>query len=109
MFPSAALRMIGLKGRMTVIDNSGATLAECVNVLKVKTRKKSTGFGTVGAYGHGRGKAARAEDAARGERAGETERNASCSSGKQRAVTTPGPPFGLPSKHHSRSLSLNSR
>ncbi|BEI87029.1 hypothetical protein CcaverHIS002_0703750 [Cutaneotrichosporon cavernicola] len=48
MFPSAALRMIGLKGRMVVIDNSGATLAECVNVLKVKTRKKSTGFGTVG-------------------------------------------------------------
>jgi ribosomal protein L14 len=42
--------MIGLKGRMVVIDNSGATLAECVNVLKVKTRKKSTGFGTVGAY-----------------------------------------------------------
>lgn len=48
MFPSAVRQMIGLKGRMTVIDNSGAVVAECVNVLKVKTKKKSTGFGTVG-------------------------------------------------------------
>jgi len=43
--------MIGLKGRMTVIDNSGALVAECINVLKVKTRLKSTGFATVGACG----------------------------------------------------------
>lgn len=42
--------MIGLKGRLSVIDNSGALIAECINVLKVKTKKKSTGFGTVGAF-----------------------------------------------------------
>ena len=52
--------MIGLKGRLNVrsstgnadiqvIDNSGGLIAECINVLKVKTRLKSTGFGTVGA------------------------------------------------------------
>ncbi|RSH85841.1 uncharacterized protein EHS24_004021 [Apiotrichum porosum] len=40
--------MIGLKGRLNVIDNSGALIAECINVLKVKSKKKSTGFGTVG-------------------------------------------------------------
>ncbi|KAL7423649.1 54S ribosomal protein L38, mitochondrial [Cryptotrichosporon argae] len=40
--------MIGLKGRLNVIDNSGALVAECINVLKVKTKKKSTGFATVG-------------------------------------------------------------
>ena len=40
--------MIGLKGRLNVIDNSGALIAECINVLKVKTKKKSTGFATVG-------------------------------------------------------------
>jgi hypothetical protein len=42
--------MIGLKGRLSVIDNSGALIAECINVLKVKTRKKSTGFAGVGAF-----------------------------------------------------------
>lgn len=41
--------MIGLKGRLSVIDNSGALIAECINVLKVKTKKKSTGFAGVGA------------------------------------------------------------
>lgn len=40
--------MIGLKGRLNVIDNSGALIAECINVLKVKTKKKSSGFATVG-------------------------------------------------------------
>lgn len=54
--------MIGLKGRLNVrppcpidgilnikvIDNSGALIAECVNVLKVKTRYKSSGAATVG-------------------------------------------------------------
>lgn len=29
--------MLGLKATMAVIDNSGALLAECVNVLKTKT------------------------------------------------------------------------
>jgi ribosomal protein L14 len=33
---------------MVVIDNSGALIAECVNVLKVKTKLKSSGFATVG-------------------------------------------------------------
>jgi ribosomal protein L14 len=47
--------MIGLKGRLTVIDNSGALIAECINVLKVKSRYKSTGHGTVGAYVHAAG------------------------------------------------------
>ncbi|RSH92695.1 hypothetical protein EHS25_008140 [Saitozyma podzolica] len=40
--------MIGLKGTLSVIDNSGALVAECINVLKVKTRLKSTGFASVG-------------------------------------------------------------
>ncbi|KAL1405082.1 54S ribosomal protein L38, mitochondrial [Vanrija albida] len=40
--------MIGLKGRMNVIDNSGAVIAEVINVIKVKTRAKSTGHATVG-------------------------------------------------------------
>jgi ribosomal protein L14 len=44
--------MIGLKGRLNVIDNSGALIAECINVLKVKTKKKSTGFATVGKSHH---------------------------------------------------------
>ncbi|KAJ9098176.1 hypothetical protein QFC21_004505 [Naganishia friedmannii] len=29
--------MIGLKGRMNVIDNSGGLIAECINVLKAKS------------------------------------------------------------------------
>ncbi|WVQ85472.1 ribosomal protein L14 [Cryptococcus sp. DSM 104549] len=40
--------MIGLKGMLNVIDNTGALRVECINVLKVKTRLKSTGFATVG-------------------------------------------------------------
>lgn len=56
--------MIGLKGRMNVswkklmslqgadrdqvIDNSGAVIAECINVLKVKTRQLADGKATVG-------------------------------------------------------------
>ncbi|KAL0252829.1 ribosomal protein L14 [Cryptococcus tetragattii IND107] len=40
--------MIGLKGILNVIDNTGALKVECINVLKVKTRLKSTGFATVG-------------------------------------------------------------
>lgn len=47
--------MIGLKGRMVVIDNSGALVAECINVLKVKTRLKSSGVATVGECSRGRG------------------------------------------------------
>ncbi|KAG8900200.1 hypothetical protein FRC00_013961 [Tulasnella sp. 408] len=37
--------MLGLKATMTIIDNSGALLAECVNVLK---RKTGHGLATVG-------------------------------------------------------------
>lgn len=33
---------------LKVIDNTGALKVECINVLKVKTRLKSTGFATVG-------------------------------------------------------------
>ncbi|ODN84135.1 ribosomal protein L14 [Cryptococcus amylolentus CBS 6039] len=40
--------MIGLKGVLNVIDNTGALTVECINVLKVKTKLKSTGFATVG-------------------------------------------------------------
>lgn len=32
--------MIGLKSTLNVIDNSGALLVECVNVLKNKVRAK---------------------------------------------------------------------
>lgn len=37
--------MIGLKGCLNVIDNSGALLVECVNVLK---QKVNNGWGSVG-------------------------------------------------------------
>ncbi|KAF8336505.1 ribosomal protein L14 [Cantharellus anzutake] len=37
--------MIGLKGTLNIIDNSGALIAECVNVLKAKS---TAGVGTVG-------------------------------------------------------------
>ncbi|CCM01375.1 uncharacterized protein FIBRA_03425 [Fibroporia radiculosa] len=37
--------MIGLKGTLNVIDNSGALLVECVNVLK---QKVNNGWGSVG-------------------------------------------------------------
>ncbi|KAF9078474.1 ribosomal protein L14b/L23e [Rhodocollybia butyracea] len=37
--------MIGLKSTLNVIDNSGATLVECVNVLK---NKVNNGWGSVG-------------------------------------------------------------
>ncbi|KAI5452922.1 54S ribosomal protein L38, mitochondrial [Naganishia albida] len=37
--------MIGLKGRMNVIDNSGGLIAECINVLKAKSAQ---GMATVG-------------------------------------------------------------
>lgn len=37
--------MIGLKGTLNVIDNSGALLVECVNVLK---NKVNNGHGSVG-------------------------------------------------------------
>jgi len=37
--------MIGLKGTLNVIDNSGALLVECVNVLK---QKVNNGWGGVG-------------------------------------------------------------
>ncbi|KAG9003414.1 hypothetical protein FRB94_003122 [Tulasnella sp. JGI-2019a] len=37
--------MLGLKATMTIIDNSGALIAECVNVLK---RKTGHGMATVG-------------------------------------------------------------
>ncbi|KAJ6619253.1 ribosomal protein L14b/L23e [Mycena sp. CBHHK59/15] len=37
--------MIGLKGTLNVIDNSGALIAECVNVLK---QKVNNGWGSVG-------------------------------------------------------------
>ncbi|KAF8323785.1 ribosomal protein L14 [Clavulina sp. PMI_390] len=37
--------MIGLKGLLNVIDNSGALIVECVNVLKSKSKP---GVGTVG-------------------------------------------------------------
>ncbi|KAJ6513759.1 ribosomal protein L14b/L23e [Mycena polygramma] len=37
--------MIGLKGTMNIIDNSGALVAECVNVLK---QKVNNGWGSVG-------------------------------------------------------------
>ncbi|KAG8904214.1 hypothetical protein FRB99_002078 [Tulasnella sp. 403] len=37
--------MLGLKATMAIIDNSGALLAECVNVLK---RKTGHGMATVG-------------------------------------------------------------
>ncbi|KAF8519107.1 ribosomal protein L14b/L23e [Hysterangium stoloniferum] len=37
--------MIGLKGRLNVIDNTGALIAECVNVLK---QKVNNGWGSVG-------------------------------------------------------------
>ncbi|EIW72880.1 hypothetical protein TREMEDRAFT_67113 [Tremella mesenterica DSM 1558] len=40
--------MIGLKGRLNIIDNSGGIIAECINVLKVKTKQHSSGFATVG-------------------------------------------------------------
>lgn len=40
--------MIGLKGTLNIIDNSGGLIAECINILKVKTRKHSAGFATVG-------------------------------------------------------------
>ncbi|EIM87022.1 ribosomal protein L14 [Stereum hirsutum FP-91666 SS1] len=37
--------MIGLKGTLTCIDNSGALIVECVNVLK---NKVTNGWGSVG-------------------------------------------------------------
>ncbi|KAH9934554.1 ribosomal protein L14 [Epithele typhae] len=37
--------MIGLKGTLNVIDNSGALIIECVNVLK---QKVNNGWGSVG-------------------------------------------------------------
>ncbi|KAJ7154006.1 ribosomal protein L14b/L23e [Mycena crocata] len=37
--------MIGLKGTVNIIDNSGALVAECVNVLK---QKVNNGWGSVG-------------------------------------------------------------
>ncbi|TCD62049.1 hypothetical protein EIP91_007525 [Steccherinum ochraceum] len=37
--------MIGLKGTLNVIDNSGALLVECINVLK---QKVNNGWGSVG-------------------------------------------------------------
>ncbi|KAF7366937.1 hypothetical protein MSAN_00952400 [Mycena sanguinolenta] len=37
--------MIGLKSTLNIIDNSGALLAECVNVLK---QKVNNGWGSVG-------------------------------------------------------------
>ncbi|CAL1710365.1 unnamed protein product [Somion occarium] len=37
--------MIGLKGTLNIIDNSGALLVECVNVLK---QKVNNGWGSVG-------------------------------------------------------------
>ncbi|KAJ7089319.1 ribosomal protein L14b/L23e [Mycena belliarum] len=37
--------MIGLKGTLNIIDNSGALVAECVNVLK---QKVNNGWGSVG-------------------------------------------------------------
>ncbi|KAF8525401.1 ribosomal protein L14b/L23e [Gautieria morchelliformis] len=37
--------MIGLKGTLNVIDNTGALIAECVNVLK---HKVNNGFASVG-------------------------------------------------------------
>ncbi|KAK8865694.1 ribosomal protein L14 [Kwoniella shandongensis] len=40
--------MIGLKGVLNVIDNTGALRVECINVLKVKSRLKSPGTATVG-------------------------------------------------------------
>ncbi|WVN85657.1 ribosomal protein L14 [Cryptococcus depauperatus CBS 7841] len=40
--------MIGLKGVLNVIDNTGALRVECINVLKVKTKRKTAGFATVG-------------------------------------------------------------
>ncbi|CAD6573731.1 MAG: hypothetical protein TREMPRED_000897 [Tremellales sp. Tagirdzhanova-0007] len=41
--------MLGLKARLNVIDNSGAILAELINVYKVKTKRpKSVGFAAVG-------------------------------------------------------------
>ena len=39
--------MIGLKGTLNVIDNSGALIAECVNVLKAKSAR---GMATVGKF-----------------------------------------------------------
>ncbi|KAG8931417.1 hypothetical protein FRC03_011389 [Tulasnella sp. 419] len=38
--------MLGLKATMTIIDNSGALIAECVNVLKSKST--GTGMASVG-------------------------------------------------------------
>jgi len=43
-FPHSTV-MIGLKGTLNVIDNSGALLVECVNVLK---QKVNNGWGGVG-------------------------------------------------------------
>ncbi|ORX35434.1 putative mitochondrial 54S ribosomal protein YmL38/YmL34 [Kockovaella imperatae] len=41
--------MLGLKSVLNVIDNTGVTRAELINVYKVKTKaKKSVGTGTVG-------------------------------------------------------------
>ncbi|GAA5877574.1 hypothetical protein JCM3774_006122 [Rhodotorula dairenensis] len=37
--------MLGLKATMTIIDNSGALVAECVNVLKQKTGHGMAGIG----------------------------------------------------------------
>ncbi|KAJ7154003.1 ribosomal protein L14p/L23e-domain-containing protein [Mycena crocata] len=44
-FPFRAHTMIGLKGTVNIIDNSGALVAECVNVLK---QKVNNGWGSVG-------------------------------------------------------------
>ncbi|KAK4684137.1 large subunit ribosomal protein L14, partial [Tremellales sp. Uapishka_1] len=37
--------MIGLKGTLNVIDNSGALVAECINVLKAKSARGMAGVG----------------------------------------------------------------
>ncbi|POY72721.1 hypothetical protein BMF94_4128 [Rhodotorula taiwanensis] len=39
--------MLGLKATMSIIDNSGALVAECVNVLKQKTGHGMAGIGSL--------------------------------------------------------------
>ncbi|KAF7319258.1 hypothetical protein HMN09_00263300 [Mycena chlorophos] len=45
LYGSRNAAMIGLKGTLNIIDNSGALVAECVNVLK---QKVNNGWGSVG-------------------------------------------------------------
>ncbi|KAH7100253.1 ribosomal protein L14b/L23e [Auriculariales sp. MPI-PUGE-AT-0066] len=45
MFPTAVRQMVSLKARLNVIDNTGALMVECVNVLKHKINHGSASVG----------------------------------------------------------------